>query len=322
MPARQQTVYTQPALGVAGDFASTNPRFTVLDGAGGAVAGPLGLTIGLFCWSAPPNDSNGAPSVFNNFGSGSVAGFVPREQQGLITLYLSDAGMTIPAGFEATIFSDMDGLVINNGSSPAFPGQKVYATLANGQATAAATGTPTAGGTSTASTVAAQTFSVTAAIAGDIMTVSAVGSGTIQPGSVISGTNVISGTTTVSQLTPLLSGEAAGGVGRYYLSSAQPTIASETITGTWGLLTIGGTVAGAFPLGAVLSGATGTIQANAATGVGLTGAGAAGTYATATQTVNSGAINVSAVNVETGWYVRSYAAPGAIMKMSRQNPAR
>jgi hypothetical protein len=318
MPARQTTVYTQPALGVAGDFASVNPRYTVLEGAGGAVAGPNGLTIGLAAWMASPLDSDGAPSVFNNFGSGNIAGIVPREQQGLFTQYLQGAGMLIPAGFECTVFSDADLLVTNNGATPAVPGQKVYATFANGQFTAAAAASPTGGGTSTASTIAAQTYSVTGSVLGNLMTVTAVGSGTIQPGSVPSITGLLSGTTVASQLTPLLSGEALGGVGRYYLSSDQPTIASGTITGTWGLLTVGGTVVAGYPVGGVLSGATGTITANASNGVSLTGVGGAGTYATQTQTVSSGAINVSAINVETSWFVRSYAPAGTLMKISRK----
>ena len=43
-------VGVQPAPAVEGDFASSNPRFSVLFGPGGAVAGPLGLVIGRFCW--------------------------------------------------------------------------------------------------------------------------------------------------------------------------------------------------------------------------------------------------------------------------------
>jgi hypothetical protein len=34
--------------------------------------------------------------------------------------------------------------------------------------------------------------------------------------------------------------------------------------------------------------------------------------------VSSGVIDVSAINVETSWIVRSYAAPGALMKISRK----
>jgi len=316
MADRQTVVNTQPGLGVSGDFASTNPRFTLLVGAGGAVAGPNGVTIGAFCWATTPQDADGAPATINSFGSGQVAGFVGREQQGLITQYLQDAGMLIPGGFMVTVYTSGDFFVTNSGTSPAVPGQKVYANFANGQATAAATGSPTGGATSTASTIAPETFAVTASIQNDVMTVTAVASGTIVPGAAISGTGVISGTTVQSQLTG-----TEGGIGTYLLSQAQPTIASETIDGTWGLLTIGGTVAGVYGLDQVLTGGTtaagSTITANASNGSGLTGTGGAGTYATQTQTVSSAAIDVSAINVETPWHVASYAAPGALMKMNR-----
>jgi hypothetical protein len=52
----------------------------------------------------------------------------------------------------------------------------------------------------------------------------------------------------VSQLTG-----AAGGVGTYVLSSARITVASETISGTYGTLTIG-TATGPFAVGDVSSG--------------------------------------------------------------------
>jgi hypothetical protein len=312
MVARQQVTNTQPGIGVAGDFASVNPRYTLLEGAGGAVAGPEGVTIGNFCWAVTPQDADGAPATINSFGQGAVAGFVGREQQGLMTQYLQEAGMLIPAGFMVTVYTSGDFFATNAGASPAIPGQKAYANFATGQVTFAATGTPTAGGTSTASSVAEENFSVTGSIANDVLTVTVVGSGTIQPGSVIAGTGVISGTSINIQTSG-----TPGGVGTYLLSQAQPPIASETITGEWGLLTIGGTVAGAFLIGDVLSGATGSILANAATGVGLTGAGGAGTYVTAYQTVGSTAIDVSAINVETPWKCASYAAPGYLAKIAR-----
>jgi hypothetical protein len=312
MAARQTVVNTQPALGVAGDFCDTNPRYTADFGAGGAVAGPAGVSVGLFAWATPPMDADGASASINNFGVGVPLGLICREQQGLMTNYLQEAGMLIPAGFEVTVFTDAGVFVTNSGSAPGIPGMKAYANLNTGAVTFAATASPMAGGTSTASTVAAETFSITGSILNDVLTVTAVGSGTVQPGAVIAGTGVISGTTISEQI-----GGTSGGDGTYLLSSAQPTITSETITGTWGLLTIGGTVAGAFPLGGVLSGATGQILANASTGSGLTGAGGAGTYVTETQTVGSGAIDVTAVNVETPWSLVSYAAPGALGKISR-----
>lgn len=310
--ARQTVVNTQPGLGVEGDFCDINPRFTADFGAGGAVAAPGGLRIGRFAWAAPPMDADGANASISNLnGSGPVIGFIAREQQGLMTQYLQESGMVIPAGFMCTVFTGGGFFVNNAGSTPALPGQKAYANFADGSVTFAATGTPTAGGTSTASTIAAETWSVTGTVLNDVLSVTVVGSGTIQPGSVVSGTSLV-GTPTITEQ---LSG-TPGGLGTYLLSNAQPTITSETFTGTWGLLTIGGTVAGAFPIGGVLSGATGTITANAANGVTLTGTGGAGTYATQTQTVGSGVIDVSAVNVETKWICRSYAAPGALAKIN------
>lgn len=309
--ARQTVVNTQPGLGVAGDFCDSNPRYTADFGAGGAVAGPAGVMIGLFAWAAPPMDADGASASINNFGSGPVTGFIAREQQGLMTQYLEEAGMLIPAGFMTTVFTGGGFFVTNAGSLSAVPGQKAYANFNTGAVTFAATGTPTAGGTSTASTIAPETFSVTGSVLNDVLTVSAVGSGTVQPGSAIAGTGILSGTLVTEQLSG-----TPGGDGTYLLNQAQPTIVSEAITGTWGLLTIGGTVAGAFAVGDVLSGATGTITANAANGVSLTGAGGAGTYATQTQTVSSGAIDVSAINVETKWFARSFGAPGALVKIT------
>jgi hypothetical protein len=318
MPPRQTVVNVQPGIGVAGDFASTNPRFTADFGPGGAVAGIGGCTVGLFAWANPPTDADGANATITNSGAGPVIGFIAREQQALITQYLQDAGMTIPAGFMVTVFTGGDFLVVNAGTAPAIPGQKAYANFAGGAATFAATNTPTAGGTSTASTVAPQTATLTnASVQNNVLTVPVGGwaGANIQPGSALVGTGVLAGTTVVSQQSG-----TPGQVGTYLLNQVNPTIAAEAMTATWGLLTIGGTVTGSYPVGGVLTGGTiaagSTITANAANGVGLTGTGGAGTYATQTQTVASAALNMSANNVETKWFCRSYGAPGTLVKIS------
>lgn len=67
--------------------------------------------------------------------------------------------------------------------------------------------------------------SVTASIATTVMTVTAVGSGTVMPGQTLTGTGVTGGTTVVAQLTG-----AAGGIGTYTVSASQ-TVSSTTITG-------------------------------------------------------------------------------------------
>lgn len=71
--------------------------------------------------------------------------------------------------------------------------------------------------------------SVTASIAGTTMTVTAVGSGTVQIGAVLAGTGVTAATTVVSQLT----GAKNGGLGTYQVSVSQ-TVASTTITANAG----------------------------------------------------------------------------------------
>jgi hypothetical protein len=80
--------------------------------------------------------------------------------------------------------------------------------------------------------------SVTASISGTTMTVTAIGSGTIQIGSVLAGSGVTAGTKVVTQLT----GAKRGGLGTYQVSASQ-TVASTTITANAGdvSVTIDGT---------------------------------------------------------------------------------
>src|ERR1700678_2279401 len=97
----QQQVYNQPAQAVAGDFADANARMTFLAGPGGLTAGPAGLIVGNFAWTAPPTDANGTNLIANSFGSGNVAGFVYNDLQALNTIFLSDGTLAIPEGLPA-----------------------------------------------------------------------------------------------------------------------------------------------------------------------------------------------------------------------------
>ena len=308
----QTQVNTVPAVAVAGDFASTNPRYSVLAGPGGLVAGPNGLTIGRFAWwSLTAEDANGAPQIVNNSGAGPVTGIVHREQQGLITAYLSGSGMVQPLGFGATLYSGGDFWIKNDGSVEADVGMKAYANFADGKCTFAATGSPTNAATSSASTIAAGTSSVTGSIAGNLLTVTAVGSGTVYPGTQISGTGVAANSAIVSQVSG-----TAGGVGTYLVNIGEQTVASTTISGTYGLLTVGGTVTGTFAVGDTVTG-SGIAAGTQITALG-TGTGGAGTYiVNLTQTISSQAINASA-NVETKWIAMSSGLPGELVKISSQ----
>jgi hypothetical protein len=312
MPFQGQ-VTTQPAIGVVGDFCDTNPRYTYDVGPGGVVAGASGVTVGLFAWTVPAVDADGANAIANNFGSGPVAGFVHREQQAGFTQYLQEVSMTVPAGFPVTLFTGGGFFVKNSGATQALPGQKAYANLSTGAITFAATGSPTGGASGSASTVAAGTASVTGSISGDILTVTAVGSGTLYAGGILSGTGVATGT----QITSQISG-TTGGIGTYYVSIPEQTVASTTISETYGLLTVGGTVTGTFGIGQVISG-TGVTAGTTITAFG-TGTGGAGTYIVSpTQTVASTSISVSAINVETKWYCMSSGLPGETVKISDKN---
>jgi hypothetical protein len=314
----QTQAYYDPARAVAGDFASSNPRHSVVAGPGGIIAG-VSLHTGRFAWlTSNPVDGDGAPAVANDFGTGTPAGFVHRDQQGLITTYLDEAGQQVQAGFPVTLFDGGDFFVVNDGASQALVGQKAYANFSNGKITFAATGSPTAGGTSSASTIAAKTATLTGSIAGNVLTVTAESGDPIVAGAVLgSGSGVATGSAIVSQLLPLLSGEALGGIGRYYLSIPEQTVASEAMTFTYGLLTVGGTVAGTFGLGDTVTG-SGVTAGTTITQLG-TGTGGAGTYyVNLTQTVGSEEIDVGVSNVETNFRVVSSGLAGELVKITSQ----
>ena len=313
----QTQAFSQPSMAVAGDFASQNPYFTVDAGPGGLVAGPGGVTVGLFAWAYPPDDPDGSPTSVLNSGNGPVTGFVHREQQGLITNYLAYSGMLIQPGFQMALCNGGDFWVVNAGTTTADIGQKAFAYLGSGKVAFAAAGTVFGGASATSSSIAAETFSVTGSITdglGEILAVTAVGSGTVYPGSTISGTNIATGTEIVSQLTPLLSGEATGGVGRYLLSVGGQSAASTTVSGTYGLLTIG-TATGTFVVGDILTGTnvvTDTAITANVTGTGGTG----GTMVVSNNTVVSSTTITASAAIETKWSAMSSAVVGALVKIS------
>lgn len=304
----QKQVGVQPGVGIEGDFCDSNPRYTVDAGPGGIVAGSLGLLVGRFAWlAAAPVDVDGGPQVANNFGFGIPDGFMHSDQQGLITDYLGVKSLKLPGGFQATLFKG-GGFWVRT-TTVAYRGMKAYADLSDGSVSFAATGTPATGATSTASTIAAGTASVTAGIDNDIMTVSAVGSGVLYKGAVLSGTNVVSGTQIVDQISG-----AAGGIGVYRVTNpGQSVAAGTTVSVTYGLLTIGGTLTGAFEVGDIItgSGITGTQLTDR-----ISGTGGAGTYVVnKTQVVSSQAINAQS-NIETAWVCELQGPAGSLVKMT------
>lgn len=309
----------QPALAIAGDFASQNPYFSLDVGAGGLVAGSSGVQVGLFAWIVPPLDPEGTPTICNNFGIGNIAGFVSRMQQGLITQYLAYAGMIIQPGFQMSLMTGGDFWIVNNGATQAVRGQKAYANFTNGQASFAATGAPSTAASATGCTITPETFSVTGSIggqSGNILTVTSVGSGTIYPGATISGGATASGTEIVSQISG-----SPGGVGTYYVSIPEQTVASTTISGTYGLLTIG-TLSGSygnFQVGQVLT-VSGSVVAGTSITANVSGSGGSSGTMVVNNNTNVGTQTISAAsNVETDFWCLSSGLVGELVKITNKS---
>lgn len=129
----QQSVNLQQAAAVAGDFASANPRASVVSHEGTLVAGPDGVVVARFAWA----DGSG---LVSNAGAGAPTGFVHRRQgAALITDYLAETSNLIPQGFEVTLMRTGD-YWVNHITDAATVGQKVFASLATGEIRTAAAG--------------------------------------------------------------------------------------------------------------------------------------------------------------------------------------
>jgi hypothetical protein len=307
----QTVVNTQPAPAVEGDFCNKNPRFSVDAGPGGLVAGDHGVIVGRFAWiSNEVVDANDAPAIVNNFGAGPVAGFVHRDQQGLITGYLQEFSMLVPVGFQMTLMSGGGFWARNNGNTEALPGMKAFANFADGTVFFAPAGSVQS--VSATGSIAPATAAVTGSINDDVLTVTAVTNGQLPVGATIAGAGVAAGTKIVTQLDGV-----PGGIGDYALSIPEQNVAAEAITATYGVLTVTAIASGQLSVGDAISG-SGVTAGTTITAFG-TGQGGAGTYIVdPTQTVASETITVGTA-VETKWFGRSAGAPGELVKID-SNP--
>lgn len=136
----QTTVNAVQAPAVAGDFASANPRASVVAGPATLVAGTGGATVGRFGWA----DANG---LVTNAGSGVPTGFIHRDMQALITTYPADSSMVIPAGNPVTLFKQ--GEFWAKSLTAATIGQKVFASNTDGTVKTGAAGATISGYTET-----------------------------------------------------------------------------------------------------------------------------------------------------------------------------
>ncbi|EKN5073711.1 structural cement protein Gp24 [Yersinia enterocolitica] len=135
MAGFQNSINQYPAPGVEGSFASTNPHATYLAGEGALVAGDDGLIVGRFAW-----DVSG---VASNAGTGAPSGFVHRDGQASITVWLAEASMLIQPGREVTLMTAGDFWAKT--STVATRGQKIFASLTTGEIQTGAAGATVAG---------------------------------------------------------------------------------------------------------------------------------------------------------------------------------
>ena len=169
----------------------------------------LGVTIGNFAWG--DQVAGTMSSAFTNSGTSKLA-FIHREQQGIITTFLAESGNVVPAGYPVTGL--VEGECWAKFAAGATVGQQVYVGVNDGSCTAQAPGTSTAAAVVTASI----------AVTTGVMTVSAVTSGTLAVGQMLTGSGVPAGT----RITAL--GTGSGGTGTYQTSTTV-AVSSTSITG-------------------------------------------------------------------------------------------
>lgn len=125
--ALQKQVGIDLAIGVAGDFASVNPQFTLLAGRKMYRVGSTPVIIGRF---ASADTETGL--VSSTITAGKALGFVGRQSnQAVITDWLGVASMAIPAGSGVTLYSKGDFYVTS--ADAAVYGDKVFALNATGE---------------------------------------------------------------------------------------------------------------------------------------------------------------------------------------------
>lgn len=279
-------------IGLPGDFADVNPRASIDAGPGAFVAGIGGVTVGVFAWFDPV--SGLATSYFR---PNCILGFVHRENNGLITLFLGIATMQVVPGNMVT--GQAQGGYLGVFLAGATVGQKVYADPLTGALSAAATGQGVAG-SYTASTVTASVLTTTdanltgsAAAVGQIVT-----GGTLPEGTYILSAGAVGGGTHAWNLANL-NGTAIPNQGAFVSANtgkqetaykvSSPVAANAVGTGSSidanGVLTIGALSSGTFVAGQFISDTNNTqipVAANAQILYQLPGGtpGGAGTYQT------------------------------------------
>lgn len=288
----QNVINAKAPPAIAGDFASVNPRASVLATEGNLVAGVGGLAVGNFAFVNPADQS-----VHQNYVNGYQIGFLSRVQQGLITQFLGLATMAVPRGFMVTLHDQGEFFAAFAGGATA--GQTVYADETTGAAIS---------GSATDTVTASAGYTGTASFATSVMTVVTATAGVVSVGDTVTSAGVAAGTTVTSF------GTGTGGVGTYNLSTAPGTIATQAATTSSVNLRVTAVLTGALSVGDVLSGSgvtagTTITSVPPAGGAGIYGLSVAQNFASTTVTVVNG-------NIVTGYKVVSNALAGELAIIS------
>lgn len=307
----QTQVNLQPAPAVEGDFASANPRTSVLAGPGALVADVGGCVVGRFAWV-----DDTTYGLASNTGYGLPDGFVGRSMQALITTFLAETSMVIPQGLMVTLFNEGEFWVKNAGTNIVTPNMKAYANNFNGSVTFGLTGAPPSDFSMTASIAAAPGSATTSTITDNLFTVQTLASGAFYVGSTLTGTGVAPGTVITKQLT----GPFGGATGSTFLVSVpNQAVTSTTITGAAGLMTVTAATTGTVHVGDTLVAGGGgggtTVAGTHVTALG-TGTGGTGTYVVDNNTVATSGTIAGTGGIETKWLAGSFAGPGELVKMT------
>ena len=132
-------------------------------------------------------------------------------------------------------------------TTQALPSMKAFANFADGTVSFAPAGS--AKNVSVTGSIAPATAAVVGSINDNILNVTQVTNGTLQPGATISGAGVAPGTKIVEQLDGV-----PGGLGDYALSIGEQNVANEAINATYGVLTVTAVASGQLAVGDALVG--------------------------------------------------------------------
>ncbi len=233
----QKIVNQQPAPAVAGDFASNNPRTSLVPAVeAGLVAGDANVRVGYFAWAANDGKVYSSLAAATTAG-GPTIGFVGRQPNipsALITTFLAESIMTLQVGMPVTLQTSGDYWV---DLAAIDPGDAIFALATTGAPSLVddSTTEPTGfAGASQSKVNAVTAATTTIAVTTGIMTIATMASGVVEAGQRVTGTGVPAGTKILYQISGTV-----GGAGAYQTNSYnRAAVAAFTATMIQGDLAI------------------------------------------------------------------------------------